>query len=511
MSQGQQQEPQKGQSHAIVVGAGLGGLSAAIRLRLQGRRVTVVERLPHVGGRANVWEAEGFKFDTGPTLLLMVEHLRAVFEAAGKRLEDYLDLVQLDPNYRVHFADGSALTLSSKLNTLLAEVERIEPGAGGPLLRFLAATGELYRIGMRDFVERNFTTPTSFFSLQNLGLLFKAQVATKLYKLVSRYFKDERLRRAFSFQSMYLGLSPYDSPAIYALLPYTEMAGGLFFPKGGMHAVPDALARLARDLGVVIRLGEEVSEVTRVGDRATGVALADGQRLSGDLVVVNADLPLAYKRLLGEPHPGDARFSYTCGAYLMFLGVNRPYPALLHHNLVVPDDLKACMDDIFHHQRVPADPAFYVCNPSKTDPTLAPPGCENLYVLVPVPHEVEGLDWAAAGPALRERMYARLEAFGLHDLRHHVVAEKILTPREFRLDLRCEAGAAFGLAHGMDQVGWLRPHNRHASIENLYFVGASTHPGTGVPMVLISGKLVAERVALEHPAPAAGRVEEAVA
>ena len=490
-----------------MVGAGIGGLSAAIRLRLQGRRVTLVERLPHVGGRANVWEAEGFKFDTGPTLLLMVEYLRAVFEAAGKRMEDYLDVVQLDPNYRVHFADGSDLTLSSKLNALLAEVERLEPGSGGQLLRYLATTGDMYHIGMRDFVDRNFLTPTSFFTLQNLALLFRARVAQKLYPLVSKFFKDERLRRAFSFQSMYLGLSPFDSPAIYALLPYTEMAGGLFFPKGGMHAVPAGLAKLATDLGVELRLGTEVAEVTRANGQATGVALADGERLDADLVVVNADLPHAYKRFLGEPHPSHARFDYTCGAFLMYLGVKKQYPALLHHNLIVPDDLKACMDAIFHTKTVPADPAYYICNPSKTDPDLAPPGCENIYVLVPVPHETEGLDWAVEGPKLRERMYARLEAFGLTDLRANVVCEKILTPREFTVDLRCEAGAAFGLSHGMDQVGWLRPHNRHATIPNLYFVGASTHPGTGVPMVLISGKLVAERIALEHPAPVPAFVE----
>lgn len=496
------------ESHAIVVGAGIGGLSAAIRLRLQGRRVTIVERLPHVGGRANVWEEAGFKFDTGPTLLLMVEYLRAVFEAAGKRMEDYLDVVQLDPNYRVHFADGSALTLSSQLNALLAEVERLEPGAGGRLLAYLAETGEMYRIGMRDFVDRNFLSPTSFFTLQNLALLFKARAAQKLYPMVSRFFKDDRLRQAMSFQSMYLGLSPFDSPAIYALLPYTEMAGGLFFPKGGMHAVPVALARLATDLGVELRLGEEVVGVRREGGRATGVALADGRWLEGDLVVVNADLPHAYKHLLGEPHPRHESFTYTCGAFLMFLGVDRTYPALLHHNLVVPRDLRTAMDDIFTRKRVPADPAYYICNPSKTDPRLAPPACENLYVLVPVPHETEGVDWAVEGPRLRDRMYERLEAFGLPGLRRHVVAEKILTPREFRVDLRCEAGAAFGLAHGMDQVGWLRPHNRHAELPNLYFVGASTHPGTGVPMVLISGKLVAERIALEHPAPAPGGLLE---
>jgi phytoene desaturase len=483
----------------VVVGAGLGGLAAAIRLRLQGRRVTVLERLPHVGGRANVWEQAGFKFDTGPTLLLMVDYLRALFTDAGKRLEDYMVLTQLDPNYRVHFADGATLTLSSRINALIAEVEKLEPGSSGRLLRYLAQTGDMYEIGLRDFVDRNFTSPTSFYTVQNLALLFKAKASQKLSTLVGKYFKDPRLQQAFSFQSMYLGLSPFDSPAIYALLPYTEIAGGLYFPQGGMHAVPTALAALARDLGVSIQLETEVASIVRSGKAATGVRLADGRQLDADVVVVNADLPVAYRQLLGEPHPRARTLTYTCGAYLMYLGVGRSYPQLLHHNLIVPADLRANMDDIFKHKRVPADPAYYICNPNKSDPALAPAGCENIYVLVPVPHEVEGVDWAVEGPRLRERMLDRLEAFGLTDVRNHLLAEKILTPREFRLELNCEEGAAFGLAHGLDQVGYLRPHNRHPEVGNLYFVGASTHPGTGIPMVLISGKLVAQRVAAEQP------------
>jgi phytoene desaturase len=492
-------------SHAVVVGAGLGGLSAAIRLRLQGREVTVLERLPHVGGRANAWEEGGFKFDTGPTLLLMIDYLRSIFTAAGKRLEDYLELVQLDPNYRVHFADGSSLTLSSRINALIQEVERLEPGSSGRLLRYLAQTGDMYEIGLRDFVDRNFLSPASFYTLQNLALLFKAKASQKLSTLVGKYFKDERLQQAFSFQSMYLGLSPFDSPAIYALLPYTEIAGGLYFPMGGMHAVPAALARLARDLGVTIRLETEVASIRRIGGTACGVTLADGQEVPADLVVVNADLPFAYRQLLGEPHPRAASLSYTCGAFLMYLGVDRTYPQLLHHNLVVPRDLRTAMDDIFKRRRVPDDPAYYICNPNKTDPSLAPAGHENVYVLVPVPHEAEGVDWAVEGPRLRDRMITRLEGFGLPGLRDHVVAEKVLTPEQFRTELYCEKGAAFGLAHGLDQVGYMRPHNRHPEIGNLYFVGASTHPGTGIPMVLISGKLVAERIALEQPVAAPAR------
>lgn len=486
---------------AIVVGAGLGGLSAALRLRSAGYDVTVLERHAEPGGRCGIWESDGFRFDTGPTLLLMVDQLHRVFEDVGRRLEDYLELVQLDPSYRIYYPDGATLDVTSRLNAMLEGVERIEPGAGPRFLRYLSKAAVLYRLGLQ-FVDRNVHVRSVFFRPTDTGLLVGSGALGRLWRLVSRHFRDDRLRQAMAFQSLYLGLSPYDAIAVYSLLGYSEVAGGLWFPMGGMHAIPRALVRLGEELGVRYRFGADVAELVRGRDRIDSVVLRDGTRLSADLVVCNADLPYAYATLLNEPLPGADRLDYTCSAFLMYLGVDREYPGLPHHNLIVPADLRRCCDDIFRRHRVPADPAFYICNPNKTDSGLAPAGHENLYVLVPVPSQAPGreIDWAAEAPRLEEEMYGRLERFGLTDLRRHVVTRRIFTPADFTTELSATRGEAFGLAHGIRQVGYFRPHNRHPEYRNLYFVGQSTHPGCGVPMAIISARWVTERIAEEQGA-----------
>jgi phytoene desaturase len=488
-----------GARHVIVVGAGLGGLAAAIRLRHRGFRVTVLERHAHPGGRCGLWESDGFRFDTGPTLLLMVDYLRALFTEVGRPLERYLDLRQLDPNYRVHYADGSTLDVTSRLNAVLEGLERIEPGVGPRFLRFLSETATLYRIGLDGFVDRNVHARGDFFNLRNAGLLLRARAMERLQRMVRRYFRTEKLQHTFSFQSLYLGLSPFDSPAIYSLLPYTEVAGGLYFPMGGMHAMPRALARLAEEMGVDIRYRHDVRSLERADGRIAAVVLADGTPLPAGLVLANPDQPNAYETLLGEKYPRIDRFDFSCSAFLMYLGVNRRYPELTHHALVVPRDLRTTCDDIFSG-RIPADPAYYICNPSKTDPSLAPPGCENVYVLVPVPSQLPGreIDWSVEGPRLEAAMLDRLERFGLPELRRHIVTRRTFTPADFALEFSATRGEAFGLAHGIDQVGYFRPHNRHPRLTNLYFVGQSTHPGCGIPMVLISARLVVERMAAEQ-------------
>ena len=483
----------------IVVGAGLGGLAAAVRLRARGYDVTVLERHAVPGGRCGIWEADGFRFDTGPTLLLMVDYLRALFTDAGRRLEDYLELVQLEPNYRIYYGDGSTLDVSSRLNVMLDGIERIEPGAGPRFLRFLADSAKLYRTGLA-FVDRNVHRPREFFKLGDASVLAGSGALGRLRRLVSRYFRDERLRQAFSFQSLYLGLSPYESMAIYSLLPFTEVAGGLFFPMGGMHAMPRAIARLAEEMGVRFEYETSVASLIREDDRIAAVLLDDGSRREADIVLVNADLPYAYETLLNERLPGARRLEYSCSAFLMYLGVDRTYPDLPHHNLVVPGDLPDVCADIFGRHRIPDDPAFYVCNPNKTDPSLAPAGCENIYVLVPVPNQDPDhpLNWRVEGPRLEARMLERLERFGLTDLREHIVTRRIFTPDDFRDDFSATRSEAFGLAHGLSQVGYFRPHNRHARYDNLFFVGQSTHPGCGIPMAMISSRCVTERIAEEQ-------------
>lgn len=485
---------------AVVIGAGLGGLATAARLAHGGYQVTVLERHHVPGGRAGLWESVGFRFDTGPSLVLMREYWQQLFRDVGRRLEDYVTLVQLDPNYRIHYPDGSTLEVTSRINALLENVEAIEPGASQGLLRFLGRSGDLYRKGLA-FVDRNMHEPSAMFSLRHLGMLLGTGALGSLRRMVGRFVADERLRDALTFQSLYLGLSPYESMAIYSLLPYTEIAGGLYYPMGGVHRLSLALAQLAAELGAELRYGAAVSRIERDGGRASGVVLADGSRIAADLVVSNADLPYTYASLLGEPYPAIDRMEFSCSVVLMYLGVSRQYRQLLHHNLIVPRDMRKACDDIFHRHRMPEEPPFYVCAPSRTDASVAPPGCDSLFVLVLAPSQdpARPIDWTVEGPRVEARMLERLEVFGLKELRRHLVTKRLFTPDDFRRDFGNLRGEAFGLSHGLRQIGYFRPHNRHPAVSNLYFVGQSTHPGCGLPMVLISARCVAERVLAEQP------------
>jgi len=307
---------------AVVIGAGIGGLATAVRLAVAGYSVTVLERHDRPGGRAGRWESHGFTFDTGPSLLLMLEEWRELFSSAGRRLEDYLDLVQVDPNYKVHFPDGSVLEMTTRLNRLLEEMERLEPGCAPRVLEYLARTRQLYDTGLA-YISRNFDSPLDMLRGGDLRSLTGLGALGDLQKLVGRYVKDERLQQALSFQALYLGLSPYDALAIYALLPYAELGGGIHYPMGGMHQVPLALERLGRELGVRHRYGADVARLETDASGVGAAVLADGDRVSGDLFVVNADLPWAYQHLLGEPYPGIERKRFSCSVVLMYLGLDR--------------------------------------------------------------------------------------------------------------------------------------------------------------------------------------------
>lgn len=486
---------------AIVVGGGLGGLATAIRMQYAGWHVTLVEQNSRVGGRCNLLQADGYTFDTGPTLLLMRDVLDDLFASVDRRLEDYLDLVRVSPNYRIRFGDGSALTLSSDMTDLSAQVERFEVGAGDALERYLADAGYKYRVSRDRFVERNFAHWYQFATLHNLYYLLRTTTLRKLDNHAARYFSDPRLQLAFTFQTMYLGLAPRDAPSVYSLLPYTELREGIWYPQGGMYQVAAALEKLACELGVDIQLCSRVERLSFHDWHATGVELDDGRRLAADVVIVNSDLPSAYENLVPRKYRGRftdralRRLDYGSSAFLMYLGLDRTYPHMHHHDVYLSADSIRNFDDIFRHGRLPDDPSFYACTPSRTDSTLAPPGCDTLYVLVPVPNAGASVDWTAEAAPFRDLMYRHLErTFELTDLRGHVTFERVYTPVDFQRDYSLARGSAFGLSHGFKQVGYMRPANRARDVRNLYFVGASTVPGGGVPMVVIGSRLVTERV-----------------
>ena len=487
-------------SRAVVIGAGLGGIAAAGRLARTGYEVTVLEKRLQPGGRCGRLAHDGHLFDTGPTLYLMPRIFEETFRDLGSRVEDHLDLVQVSPTYRVHFHDGSSLDLCGDLVAMERQLEAIEPGAFAGLLHFLAGGNAAYHTSLDSFVGRNFHSLLEYFSPANIPLMFRVKALTRHYSYVSRFFRDPRLRAAFSFQNMYLGLSPHDAMATYALLQYTEMAEGVWFPRGGMYRVIEALVSVAESLGVVFRMGAAAASIQVADGRATGVLTQDGEHIPADVVVANADLPYVYHELLPSD-PAAARLArkrYTSSALMFYWGLTGGRDeCLLHHNVFLADHAyRQSFDRIFRDHTLPDEPSFYVCAPSRTDPSQAPPDGDSLTVLVPVGRldPARPADWAALRERAREAVFQGLARLGVCDLPSRIAFEHTCGPEDYRDDLNLFCGSAFSLSHNFLQVGYLRPHNVHARYGNLYFVGAGTHPGTGLPLVLLSARLVVERI-----------------
>jgi phytoene desaturase len=492
---------------AVVIGAGIGGLASAARLAHAGYQVTVFEKGSTPGGRAGRLEIDGFRFDTGPTLFLMPEVFAETYAALGERMSDHLELARLDPTYRVHFHDESSLDLTSDLQAMQGRLEAFEPGSFDRYLQFLSEGARNYRLSLKHFVGRNFYSLADYFSPANLPMLFRLKALVKHAAYTGRYFNDPRLLAAFTFQNMYLGLSPYDAPATFSLLQYTELADGIWFPRGGMYRVIESLANIAEGLGVNFRYNTLVRRIKVERQRATGILLEHGEHIAADLILANADLPYVYGNML----PDDGSISrmlkkkYTSSALMFYWGIKgERSPALLHHNVFLADDqYRQSFDAIFNDFSLPAEPSFYVCAPTRTEPSFAPLGSDSIMVLVPVGHlnSKNPQDWEALQERARRTVIRRLEILGLLDFENRIVFEKKWGPSNYQDELNLVNGAAFGLSHNFTQVGYLRPHNRHARYRNLYFVGASTHPGTGLPIVLLSARLVVERIMKEQGVP----------
>jgi phytoene desaturase len=480
----------------------MGSLAAAIRLAAKGFEVEVFEKNDQLGGRVGRLEESGFTFDTGPSLLLMTDTYRELFASAGRDLDDYVRLIPLDGQYRVTFGDGDTLTIRRTLPELIKELERIEPGVTPRFYRFLEDACNKYRVGRSEFVERDFEGARDFFGLRNLKLLLRTRALNNYYRSVSRFFRTDKLRQAFSLQTMYLGLSPFEAPAVYSLLPYTELAeDGLWFPEGGMYSLIEAMQQLATELGVTFHLNSPVEEVVVSKDRASGVRVG-GEEIGADAVLVGADLPYAYRELLGGSADKDFRvrrrenLQYTASAFMLYLGIDRRLDHMLHHNFYLSGRYRENFEAIFRDHTLPEDPSFYAVVPSKTEPRMAPEGKESLFVLVPVPHLGDHVDWERDGTAFKEKIYELIEKrCGVQ--RDWVVFERVRTPLDWRSEYNLEEGAAFGIGHGILQVGYFRPPMVSKGVKGLYFVGASTRPGTGVPLVTIGAGLVVERIGRE--------------
>jgi len=480
--------------HVVVVGAGLGGLSAAMRLAGAGRRVTLLEREAVPGGRAGVVTsdtADGqYRFDPGPTVLTMPDLIADCFDALGERMEDWLELRPVAPLYRATFADGSRLDVHADVDAMAAEIEQVVgPDEAAGFHRYVDFVSKLYRYEMRDFIDRNIDSPLDLLST-NLARLVAVGGFRRLAPKVEQYLKDPRTQRLYSFQAMYAGLSPYDALAIYAVIAYMDSVAGVFFPAGGMHAVPQAMAAAAEKHGVDIRYSTAATTVEQHGGRAVAVHTAAGERIGCDVVVLNPDLPVAYRELLGREHPRTNKMAYSPSCYLLLAGSTAQYDDITHHNIHFGHAWREIFDELLGG-RLMSDPSVLVTNPTRSDPSLAPAGKHIYYVLFPTPNLDAPIDWKRIAPHYREHVVRTLEARGYPGFGDSIEVEQVTTPLDWQAR-GMERGAPFAAAHSFAQTGPFRPGNLWG--ENVVFTGSGTQPGVGVPMVLVSGRLAAERV-----------------
>lgn len=485
----------------LVIGAGIGGITAATHLARAGHHVSVLEKNDGPGGRCGRFDRDGHRFDTGPTLMVMRLVYEAEYHALGASLSERLELHRVDPTYRLVFDDGSQLALTSDGATMREQMEAIEPGSFDGLQRYLREGGRHYEVVLDRLVNRDFRRASDLFSLRNVELLFRLKPLIKHYRNMASYFDSPRLKSAFTFQDLYVGLSPFDAPATFSLLPYTEAAHGVWFPAGGMYSIVESLVDLARDAGVEFSFGTTVSRVDTHEDRARGVVLADGSRLEADVVLANADLPYVYRELLPDREMAKSmsRKRFSCSAISFFWGLDRTYDALGPHTLFLADDYRENFASIVRDLSLPGNPSLYVHAPARLDPSMAPAGGDTLTAIIPVGHLSEGRrqDWDERRDRAREHVFRRLRTIGITDIEGHIKFEEATTPVSWAERHNLAKGSTHGLSHTLTQMAYLRPSNRHRRYRNLYFVGASTHPGTGVPMTMVSGRLVAQRIGAE--------------
>jgi phytoene desaturase len=479
--------------HVVIVGAGLGGLSAALRLAGAGRQVTVLERGLVPGGRAGLLEMDGYRFDTGPAVLTMPDLIADALGCVGENLAEWLDLRRVEPAYRATFADGSRLDVLTDVEAMADQVRTVcgARDADG-YRRFVDFARRLYELEMREFIDRNLDSPRDLLT-SSLARLVALGGLRRLAPKVASYFKDQRLQRIFTFQSMYAGLSPYDALAIYAVIAYMDCVAGVWFPIGGMHAVPRALAGAALRHGVEIRYGVDVTRVEMSGSRAVAVHTRDGERVPADVVVLNPDLPVAWRELLGAAPPPRrlAKLRYSPSCLLLLAGSTLAHGDQAHHTIHFGTAWRSTFRELIDDRTLQTDPSLLVSTPTVTDPSLAPAGRSSRYVLVPTPNLDADIDWDKTGPRYRDEILERLERLGYRGFGDSIEVEIITTPADWARR-GMERGTPFAAAHSFGQTGPLR--SRNLAFDNVVFVGSGTQPGVGVPMVLISGRLAAERI-----------------
>jgi phytoene desaturase len=480
-------------NHVVIVGAGLAGLSTALRLAGAGRKVTVIEREGVPGGRNGLLNKDGYAFDTGPTVLTMPSLINDAFNSVGEELKDWLELTPVRPLYRAFYADGSQIDVHANTEEMEAEIAKTVSGeeAAG-YRRYVDFVTKLYKYEMNDFIDRNIDSPLNLLT-PNLARLIALGGFRRLSPKVNQFMKDPRLQKVYSFQAMYAGVSPQQALAIYAVIAYMDSVNGVFFPKGGMHAVPRALAAAAQKHGVEFIYNTSVEKIETSGGRAKAVITNTGQRIQCDALVLNPDLPVAWRELLGKSPLSVKRLRYSPSCATLLVGSSKKYDHVAHHNIHFGDSWDGVFDELINKKTLMSDPSVLVTIPTKDDPSLAPAGKESYYILYPTPNLDADIDWKKQAGPYRDQMIKTLEDRGYTGFSDGIETEVMTTPLDWQ-DRGMERGAPFASAHTFFQTGPFRPRNMASGFENIVFTGSGTQPGVGVPMVLISGRLAAERI-----------------
>lgn len=489
---------------AIVIGGGFGGLATAIRLQAAGHAVTIVEAREHLGGRAYQLKNNGFTFDMGPTLITAPHLLEDLWVVAGRDLKNDISLVPLSPFYRIYFHDGRYFDYWGNAAEDEAEIAKFEPHDVVGYRAFLADTQHIYERAFADLANQPFLTLSEL--LRITPELVRVGAQRSVYSYVSRYFRNPQLRMVFSFHPLFIGGNPFRASAIYSIVPYLERLGGVHFAPGGIYTLVEAMERLFRSLSGEVRCGMPVERILLKDRHAMGVRLENGTEIHADAVIANSDVASTSLNLLPvtyRPAPFTRpikRYRYSMSCFMLYLGINRQYKQLRHHTIFMPENYRELIGDIFDGQGLPEDLALYLHAPTRTDPSMAPAGCESLYVLAPVPNLAHGVDWNREAAAFRDKITHFLEQkCGLEGLAASIVTEHMFTPLDFASELRSHLGAAFSIEPTLFQSAYFRPHNRSSQIDGLYFVGAGTHPGAGIPGVLLSAAITS-RLAIEDMA-----------
>jgi len=479
----------------IVIGSGFGGLTAAIRLQAQGHQVTIVEKRDKLGGRAYVYEQDGFVFDGGPTIITAPWLIDEVFEIAGKRTSDYVKLVKIDPFYNIRFEDGTVFRYNDDKNNLLYQIRKFNPVDVEGYRRFSKDLGEIYRVGF-ELIDQPFTNVWDMVKV--VPEMIKLRSDRSVVKFASKYFKDERLQQAFSFHPLLIGGNPFTATSIYSMIHELEQKFGVWFAMGGTGALVKGFGDLFLDIGGEIYLDAEVEEILidEQTIRAKGVKMMSGEIFEADAVVANSDVAQTYLSLVPKQFRKkytDAKvklMTYSMSLFVIYFGTNRRYEDIAHHEIIMGPRYKELLEDIFNKKILAKDFSLYLHRPTATDPSLAPEGCDSWYVLSPVPHLGGNIDWKKQAEPYKQLIYQYLEERYLPDLRKHIVSEHYIDPLHFQDTLNSYLGSAFSVEPTLFQSAYLRPHNISEDVANLYFVGAGTHPGAGLPGVMSSGKIV---------------------